>query len=259
MSHYKLGKKCLKCGSRLLDKNKTGFCNKHRDRTGKNNPFFGKHHSKETIEKSRPKLSSASKKLWQKKEYRDKVIKGVSKPRREGFKAEQSARVTQWYQDHPEQRTVRSVALRNSWETGKIVFTPHSCNISKGQMKLLEDIRNICSDDVVVETVRDNNGKWLLPDILIKNLGLVIEYYGNFWHADPKRYKADDLVHHSFTAQEIWKRDEERISQFSNVVDSNGKEVEYKVVIVWEDDYKNNRERVLRDLDGLINWESCAL
>ena len=47
---YKLNRTCPTCGIRISDKNKSGFCNKHRDRTGINNPFFGKTHSKDTKE-----------------------------------------------------------------------------------------------------------------------------------------------------------------------------------------------------------------
>lgn len=39
---YRLNKLCPVCGKRLSDKNKSGYCNIHRDRTGENNPFFRK-------------------------------------------------------------------------------------------------------------------------------------------------------------------------------------------------------------------------
>lgn len=50
-STYKLNRVCPVCGKLLNDKNKTGYCNKHRDRTGANNSFYGKRHSKETVDK----------------------------------------------------------------------------------------------------------------------------------------------------------------------------------------------------------------
>ena len=37
---YKLNRICPVCGTKISDKNKSGFCNRHRDRTGKNNSFL---------------------------------------------------------------------------------------------------------------------------------------------------------------------------------------------------------------------------
>ena len=67
---YKLGKTCKICGKKLSDLNKSGFCNIHRDRTGANNPFFGKHHSKEILDKAKEKCRAASIKKWEDPEYR---------------------------------------------------------------------------------------------------------------------------------------------------------------------------------------------
>lgn len=48
-----LHRNCKKCGNILKSyssKHGSGYCNKCRDRTGANNPFFGKSHSSDTIE-----------------------------------------------------------------------------------------------------------------------------------------------------------------------------------------------------------------
>ena len=77
--------------------------------------------------------------------------------------------------------------------------------------------------------------KWYFPDILIDNY-LVIEFFGNYWHANPKFYKETDIIHHNLTARDIWNSDKNRIS----VLENNG----YKVVIIWEDKWKNYKQRV---------------
>lgn len=61
---YKLNRTCPTCGKRISDKNKSGYCNRHRDRTGSNNPFYGKTHSQETINSLKEKCSIASTKKW---------------------------------------------------------------------------------------------------------------------------------------------------------------------------------------------------
>jgi len=80
-------KYCKICGKELNRHNKTGYCVKHLPRNGENNPFFGKTHKKDTIESMKKKCSEASKKLWENKEYRNKVITNATGVKRtDGFK-----------------------------------------------------------------------------------------------------------------------------------------------------------------------------
>ena len=75
--------------------------------------------------------------------------------------------------------------------------------------------------------------------------GKIIEFYGDFWHANPAIYTAEDRVAKKGivapTAKEIWDNDAHRQKQ----IEALG----YKVKIVWEKDY-------LDDPDSVI--ESCA-
>ena len=59
-------------------------------------------------------------------------------------------------------------------------------------------------------------------------------YYGN-----PELYKSDKIIgskYKHFTAGEIWKRDYKRIQLI--------KDKGYDVLIVWENEYKNNKEEI---------------
>ena len=71
-------KTCKTCGIKLSKNNKGEYCNHHRDRTGKNNPFYGKKHTQKTCNTLKVKCKDASKLMWQNPAYREKVIKGVS-------------------------------------------------------------------------------------------------------------------------------------------------------------------------------------
>lgn len=247
-SNRKLGKTCTECGISITDKNKSGYCNIHRDRTGVNNPFYGKTHSQETVDRIKEATSKNSKELWKNEEYRQKVIAGVSKPRREGFKEEQSARVTQWYKDNPEQKTLRSITMKKSWNDGKIEPNSNSINSSKLEKALFKDVKGIALDVEQLKTIKDSSGRWMFPDILVEGR-VIIEFYGDYWHANPRKYKEKDIVHHNITAKEIWDRDKERINRLNNMG--------YCVEVVWEDEYKNDKEAVLDKLDSLLNWEYC--
>lgn len=61
----------------------------------------------------------------------------------------------------------------------------------------------------------------------------MVEYNGDYWHCNPKKY-TPDFFHHvkKLSATEIWKRDEERL----NTLKSAG----YSTVVIWENDYHLN-------------------
>jgi len=249
-------KNCLKCGKKVSKNCHLGYCNRCRDRSGKNNPFYGKKHKKETIERTRKKLSIITKKLWQDPKYstrhskmlkklwqnstyREKVIKGTSKPRRESFKKEQSERVKQWYKNNPIQREIRSKQMKESWRLGKIEPNINSINESKIEKEFRAKLkRKLPSRKVRKSTIRIKN-KWFYPDVRIDK-NIIIEFYGNYWHANPLTYKSNEIVHHNFTAKQIWNNDKERIK----ILENNG----FRVFIVWQDEYQNNKNKIINNI-----------
>jgi len=56
-------KRCRTCNKLLIPETKYEFCSKHRPRSGKDNPFFGKTHSKEVIENLRESSRIHTKKM----------------------------------------------------------------------------------------------------------------------------------------------------------------------------------------------------
>jgi hypothetical protein len=66
----------------------------------------------------------------------------------------------------------------------------------------------------------------------------VIEFYGNYWHANPETYKADDIIRTTGrSAKEIWDRDLVRIRLLA--------EKGIKVMVVWESEYNQNPQLVV--------------
>ena len=78
-------------------------------------------------------------------------------------------------------------------------------------------------------------------DFTIQNILLIIEFNGDYWHANPKFYKADDIIKYPgnklIKAKEIWERDKVR----EQILKFNG----YKLITVWEDDYRKDPDLVL--------------
>jgi len=102
--------------------------------------------------------------------------------------------------------------------------TSNGKRISKGQRKLYESIKITNSDVILEHYLSDVN---LSVDIFIPSKNKVIEYFGDYWHCNPKKYK-DDYYHTQVhkTAKEIWEQDKKRIQLLKN----NG----YGVKVIWE-------------------------
>lgn len=75
-------------------------------------------------------------------------------------------------------------------------------------------------------------GKYHL-DYYDETLNVGIEFYGDFWHANPERYREDEIILGQ-QVSDIWLRDEERIAYLNEQLkDDNG-----RIYVVWENDYK---------------------
>lgn len=96
-------------------------------------------------------------------------------------------------------------------------------------------------------SIRSPFGKWstnLSTYVVydIKHKDCIIEFNGDYWHANPKIYSASDKIRGKL-ASEIWKRDAEKIS----VASTAG----FRMLVVWESDYLENREKIIEDT---IKW-----
>ena len=244
---YKLGKTCKTCGKKLSDLNKSGFCNIHRDRTGANNPFFGKHHSKETLDKAKEKCRAASIKKWEDPEYRARVINGTTgKTRSEDFKETQRQNALAQMQNE-QQRILRSKAMKESWKNGKISFHEnHTPNFSKDEKLFGSILRERLGDnakylDDKFKVERDDLPKhYYCPDFRYKNY--IIEFDGDFWHAH--NIEDNEIVHHNITAKEIRDND----SKKTRLYEKNG----FIVIRVWQSDFLSNKDDCINKVLSII-------
>jgi len=68
----------------------------------------------------------------------------------------------------------------------------------------------------------------------------VIEFYGDFWHCNPKKFNSNDynsLL--KMTAGDKWKIDKKRIEY----IEKKG----YNVIKIWENDWKNDKEGIIKE------------
>lgn len=83
------------------------------------------------------------------------------------------------------------------------------------------------------------NHKCNFYDFTIPAINYVIEFNGNYWHADPEIYESDyvDSRWNGLTAAEIWENDRmkcEFIKSFGFDLD-----------VIWEEDYVNSKEQIV--------------
>jgi len=80
-----------------------------------------------------------------------------------------------------------------------------------------------------------NKNRFVYLDFFLKDTGKVIEYNGDYFHANPKKHKADDIIYIYGTptkADIIWKNDSERISDIKTIPYIKD------VLTIWEDDVR---------------------
>ena len=75
----------------------------------------------------------------------------------------------------------------------------------------------------------------------------IIEFNGDYWHCNPMIYEHDQLVkfpNRTIPANTKWEEDKKKIK----VAKDNG----YDVIVIWEKDFRNNKQKVLQQLKRIL-------
>lgn len=110
--------------------------------------------------------------------------------------------------------------------------------VSNAEKEILSEVKKSNPELEVIHqlTLYNSNKKQYIYDISAGNK--IIEYHGDFWHANPKKYSPDFVNPRTkLKASDKWEKDQEKI-QFAQ---NQG----YEVLIVWENEFKQNKEEVL--------------
>jgi G:T-mismatch repair DNA endonuclease (very short patch repair protein) len=93
------------------------------------------------------------------------------------------------------------------------------------------------------ETIHNLGDVTYIPDFYIKEHNLVIECFGDYWHANPLIYETSDVIfRHS--VYDIRERDRKKSELFI----SNG----YQYIVFWEHDIRNNLETIKNELCNIL-------
>jgi len=85
------------------------------------------------------------------------------------------------------------------------------------------------------------------PDIILHDFKIIIEIYGDYYHANPKKYKPNDILvtwAGEIKAKDIWSKDKARVRHLQSFG--------YKVYCIWGSEIRGNRNKVEKKLCKLL-------
>mgnify|MGYP003338908119 FL=1 len=144
--------------------------------------------------------------------------------------------------EHPSVRQkIKDTLLKKYGITNAFALAKHT-SLSKPQKEIIDFLKKNTNYTILCDyPIYNKENKLYKVDILIKELNLIIEFNGSYWHTDPRLYKEDFFMKKKKKfAKEIWQDDEKRIK---NLLDMS-----YKVRVIWEIDYKKDKDRILLEL-----------
>lgn len=123
---------------------------------------------------------------------------------------------------------------------------------NNGRSKACESCLNIIeTHNIQIE--REHYIRGFFVDGLIVGTNIIIEFYGDMFHCNPQKFHDPEQYCSwiSRTVQEQWDRDRKRISALLKYG--------YKVVIIWEQDWTNDKQKyITRLLDEKNNYDNIV-
>lgn len=111
-----------------------------------------------------------------------------------------------------------------------------------------EEVYHFYSDNGQFVIERESGEYFYKVDYYNKSRNIIIEALGDYWHCNPKKFKADYFDNKlKRTAQEIWDIDKKRKEYLINKLNC-------KFIEVWELDWKKNKENSFKKIA-----ESCQV
>ena len=131
----------------------------------------------------------------------------------------------------------------------------NSKNYSKISQDLFEFLSNILENKENIKYAMNNGEQYFYVNesfcksmfVDFKYGNIVIEFFGDYWHANPAKYTENSILNHpnknKRVAKDIWEIDRKRIEWLTN----KG----YNVLIIWEKEYRENKQETI---DKCINY-----
>lgn len=222
-------KKCLMCDKDLTYQQKycSLFC-RGKGHCGENNVNY----QNKAQEPYKEKLLIASRKrglAWSEEERKahSERMKGPSNKMR-------GNKHTKEYKEN------MSKLKKSQYENGEIQI--NRVKSSKAELALLQYLKE---QNIAVIHQYQIDGIAFIYDFYFPELHLIVEYQGDYWHANPNKYDKGSVLKiqgkkELVPVEQIWKRDRFK----KTLAEQKG----YKVVYIWETDYKKHQYNVFKEL-----------
>ena len=119
----------------------------------------------------------------------------------------------------------------NKWKPRKNPYSFES-STERCVKKILEELNIYFQSQFKIEN--------RIYDFYLKDLNLIIEVNGDYWHANPKMFKKLNKIQ---KASKIRDRIKKKLAREHN----------YQIIFLWEDDIKNNLEKVIKKIKQYAN------
>lgn len=229
---YYVTRKCPNCDKdiKTISKDKVIACRNHFNKlkgtslckpcslklqVGEGNPFFGKTHTKESlkkISKSKTGQYTGNQNHMKQEKYRQ-MSRDIMR--------------SNWDNGILDRKVI-SEQMKQTQRSGKI----KSVIVSKREKEIVKELKLLG-----YKTIHSYRVDSKICDIFIPSLNLIIEYFGDYWHCNPKKYDSDyfNKKKNKF-AWELWDYDKKKI----DLIKSYG----YNLEVVWEGDLKLNNKLI---------------
>lgn len=213
--------------------------------------------TEESLEKSRQGIiknhgsyKEMHKKNWKKYEERTGYSHNMRNP--ESIKLNQKHRVETILNMTKEQKeNWFNHRLETHKKNGTYLWggkTPTSSNCSKLQLEFFNLLQRKIPYNILYgrneKTVWVNKKNYYIVDGYISEKNIVIEFYGDYWHANPKVYNEDKIIKYfkgNLISKEVWEHDDKRKNEIVNKLNC-------KFIVVWEKDYCENKESIINNI-----------
>jgi G:T-mismatch repair DNA endonuclease (very short patch repair protein) len=172
------------------------------------------------------KVAEKNKKRMSDSEYYERFMKSMNNPERIEKISNSSKKMwKRMKRDKPDSyyRIINSGSNKN--------FTVNGYNMNMIEY-IIATTLNDMSIDWEYEQDFNFDGLVYIPDFFLPKKNLIIECYGDYWHANPEIYSSGQSIFKHLLVDDVWDRDNVRKTTFIK----NG----YSFLSFWETDIRNN-------------------
>jgi hypothetical protein len=198
--------------------------------------------AKEEIKKLKEKTNPY--KNWDKEKFKNIIQKrretyySKSKKEKEKINKTRGRTTEQLIQKFGEERTMEILKQRGRGRTN-----PFFRRYSKISKSFFNELQSRISQKLYYgeeeKWIRYNKNKGFYVDLILDNK--IIEFNGDFYHANPNLYDGDAIIKISsskiFNAKDIWSKDTFKVKTLEKLG--------YKILIIWEKDIREDRDKIL--------------